>query len=127
MHFSNNDIPLIPRPLAESGLVKESEGPAHADFECGRTPGKWVWVEASEAMEPYFREQNGCPLPNECVAFVLGKPEEKIEWLDDGFHYRRIVGQDIFIAGLKHFGHEALAKRALAEQAKSEATKEADP
>lgn len=37
------------------------------------------------------------------------------------------AGQDIFIAGLKHFGHEALAKRALAEQAKSEATKESDP
>ena len=33
------------------------------------------------------------------------------------------AGQDIFIAGLKHFGHEALAKRALANQAKSEARK----
>lgn len=54
---------------------------------------KWFWVEASEAMEPYFREQNGCPLPNECIAFVLGRPEEKVEWLGDGFHYRRISGR----------------------------------
>ena len=33
------------------------------------------------------------------------------------------TGQDIFIAALKHFGHEALAKRALANQAKSAARK----
>ena len=33
------------------------------------------------------------------------------------------AGQDIFIAGLQHLGHEALAKRALAGQEKSEARK----
>ena len=33
------------------------------------------------------------------------------------------TGQDIFITGLKHFGHEALARQALAEQEKSEARK----
>ena len=32
------------------------------------------------------------------------------------------TGQDIFIAGLKHFGHETLAKRTLAEQGQSEDT-----
>ena len=37
------------------------------------------------------------------------------------------AGQDIFIAGLKHVGHKALAKRALAEQAKSETRKECHP
>ena len=37
------------------------------------------------------------------------------------------AGQDVFIAGLKHFGHEALAKRALAEQEKSEARKNPAP
>ena len=33
------------------------------------------------------------------------------------------AGQDIFIAGLKHFGHDALARQALAGQEKSEARK----
>ena len=33
------------------------------------------------------------------------------------------AGQDVVIAGLKHFGHEALARQALAEQEKSEARK----
>ena len=37
------------------------------------------------------------------------------------------AGQDIFIAGLQHFGHETLAKRALTEQEKSETRKNLAP
>lgn len=48
------------------------------------------------------------------------------EWRQ-GSHSRLLdtcrAGQDIFIESLKHFGHEALSKRALAEQEKSEVRK----
>ena len=53
----------------------------------------WIWAEVSGAVEHYFKKHNGYPLPNEYAALVLEKPSDKIELMDDGFHYKRIIGQ----------------------------------
>lgn len=54
----------------------------------------WIWGEVSGAIEHYFKKFEGYPLPNEFVVEVLHKSPNDIELLDDGFHYRRRIGQN---------------------------------
>lgn len=62
------------------------------EVDCGAVVARptWVWVETGVALERYLRKHDGYAVPNAFAAGVLGKAPESIEWLDDGFHYRRV-------------------------------------
>lgn len=54
----------------------------------------WVWGEVSGKVEKYFKKYEGYPLPNELVAEVLEKNPNSILLSNDGFHYKRKIGNN---------------------------------
>ncbi len=52
----------------------------------------WYWVEASGAIEHYFKKHGGTPVPSEYAKTFIGRGISVLE--DDGFHYVRALGPD---------------------------------
>lgn len=55
---------------------------------------KWIWGEVSMMVEYYFKKYNGYPLPNDFVVEALEKNQSEIQLSQDGFHYKRKIGQN---------------------------------
>lgn len=53
---------------------------------------KWYWVEASGAIEHYFKQNNGYPIPCEYSKNFIKRPIERE--CPDGFHFERKMGPD---------------------------------
>lgn len=53
---------------------------------------KWYWVEASGAIEHYFKKNNGYPIPCEYSKNFIKRPIERE--CPDGFHFERKMGPD---------------------------------
>lgn len=54
----------------------------------------WIWGEVSGSIEHYFKKFEGYPLPNEFVVEILRKNPDQIELMNDGFHYKRKIGNN---------------------------------
>lgn len=52
----------------------------------------WYWVEASGAIEHYFKKHGGTPVPSEYAKTFIGRGIAYFE--DDGFHYVRALGPE---------------------------------
>lgn len=52
------------------------------------------WVEASDAIEHYFKKYNGYPIPNILASKILSVPHDSITLLNDNVHYKRAIGID---------------------------------
>ena len=53
---------------------------------------KWYWVEASGAIEHYYKKNNGYPIPCGYSKNFIARPIENE--CPDGFHYERKMGPD---------------------------------
>lgn len=75
----------------------------------------WIWGEVSGPIEHYFKKFEGYPLPNDFVVEVLGKNPDDIELSDDGFHYRRKIGDndDPTEKVIYGFPNEDVARKAM--------------
>lgn len=53
---------------------------------------KYHWVEVSQPLERWFKEEGGNPIPSKLAHKLLHKSQSKIQELGDGIHYNREIG-----------------------------------
>lgn len=70
------------------------------NFQCN------YWVEASGAIEHWFKKNNGYPIPNQYAEYLLNK-YNSIELDKDGFHYNRAIGNEAMTCKKMIFGFKS--------------------
>jgi len=54
--------------------------------------GHFYWAEVSGAIEHWFKQNNGYPIPNIYVSELIRNPDSVKSFSDDGYHYERCIG-----------------------------------
>lgn len=67
---------------------------------------KWHWCEVSGAIEKWFKDLNGNPIPSSFVSSILKMSRKNIKETGDGVHYSRFIGGSWYTKYLYGFKDE---------------------
>lgn len=105
--FKMTGIGCIPNEIGKQGL----ESIIQHDINYFKD---WYWAEVSDAVEHYFKKNNGYPIPNIYAPYILKKD---IELIDDDIHYKREIGVDKlpYIKAIYGFPSKEMYDKVLSE------------